>query len=67
MARCRVCGLDVEGANRDKVDAIRLARWRALQEAADYLSGRGLIIEAEAVRMLWGDRAPPNGPAQAPA
>lgn len=61
MARCRSCGLDVVGANADKVEAIRLARYRALQEAADYLQGRGLIIESEAVRLLWGDQPVPAG------
>jgi hypothetical protein len=52
MPKCEVCGLDIEGANQNLQEAVELTRVRALEDAARYLEGRGLVIEAEAVRLL---------------
>lgn len=53
MPKCTCCGLDIEGANQNLVEAVKLSRYRALHEAARLLEARGLLLESEAVKKLW--------------
>jgi hypothetical protein len=60
MTKCASCGLDVAGSNRMLRESLALARYRALLESALFLRGRGLLVEARAVCMLWVG-PPPHG------